>query len=155
MSDSLKNAVQIASMASVSMRVAQLAVTLKETMADIHTKKGSWRQNTIPTMRSNVMCVTSGKRKGTTMEASNVKAMREALEHVEKLAREFAAGNYYVSDFPKMLIDAIRQALAAPARNCDAFSKAEVLEMLDGCSFSKEDTIEWLYAAKGEGDGGQ
>ncbi len=48
------------------------------------------------------------------MEASDMKAMREALEHVEKLAREFAAGNYYVSDFPKMLLDAIQPALSAP-----------------------------------------
>ena len=52
---------------------------------------------------------------------SNAAAMREALEHVEKLAREFAVGNYYVCDFPKMLLDAIRAALAARARNCDRF----------------------------------
>lgn len=49
----------------------------------------------------------------------NAAALREALEHVEKLAREFAVGNYYVSDFPKMLLDAIRPALSAPPRNCD------------------------------------
>ena len=42
-------------------------------------------------------------------------------------------------------------ALAAPPRNCDRLSKAEVLEMLKDRSFSKEDTIEWLYdEAKGE-----
>ena len=35
-------------------------------------------------------------------------------------------------------------------RNCDVLSKEEALEMLDDRSFSKEDTIEWLYAeAKG------
>ena len=53
------------------------------------------------------------------MEENNMKAMRDALKHVEKLAREFAAGNYYISDFPKMLLDAIRPALSAPPRNCD------------------------------------
>lgn len=59
------------------------------------------------------------------MEASNVKAMREALEHVEKIAREFAAGNYYVSDLPKMLLDTIHPALAAPPRNCDVGTAEE------------------------------
>ena len=59
------------------------------------------------------------------MESSNVKAMREALERVEKLAREFAAGNYYVSDFPKMLLDAIQPALAAPPRQCDVGTAEE------------------------------
>ena len=48
-------------------------------------------------------------------------------------------------------VEKARQAIAAPPRNCDAFSKEEALEVLDDRSFSKEDTIEWLYAeAKGE-----
>lgn len=46
--------------------------------------------------------------------------------------------------------NAIDFALAAPPRNCDLLSKDEVLEMLKDRSFSKEDTIEWLYdKAKG------
>ena len=49
--------------------------------------------------------------------------------------------------------DMAKSVLAAPLRNCDAFSKAEVLEVLEDRSFSKEDTVEWLYAAKGESDG--
>lgn len=41
-----------------------------------------------------------------------------------------------------------------PIRNCDVFSKAKVLEILEDRSFSKEDTIEYLFAeAKGETDG--
>ena len=41
-----------------------------------------------------------------------------------------------------------------PVRNCDVLSKDEVLEMLKDRSFSKEDTIEWLYGkAEGENDG--
>ena len=63
MSVSLKNAVQIASMAIVSMKVKQHANTLKETMVDIHTKKERRRKNTIHTMCINVMCATCGKRK--------------------------------------------------------------------------------------------
>ena len=49
----------------------------------------------------------------------NTAAMREALEHIKKLAREFSVGNYYISEFPKMLLDVIRPALVAPPRNCD------------------------------------
>ena len=50
--------------------------------------------------------------------------------------------------------DMAKAALSAPPRNCDVFSKAKVLEMLEDRSFSKEDTIEWLFAgAKGETDG--
>lgn len=40
--------------------------------------------------------------------------------------------------------------LKEPVRNCDAFSKSEILKMLEDRSFSKEDTIEWLFANKGE-----
>ena len=48
-------------------------------------------------------------------------------------------------------VEKARQAIAAPQRNCDVMSKDEVLETLKDRSFSKEDTIEWLYSeAKGE-----
>jgi hypothetical protein len=57
------SAVPIASMASVSMRVAQLAVTQKETMAGMSTKKENWIHDTIHTMLINMMCATFGKRK--------------------------------------------------------------------------------------------
>ena len=39
----------------------------------------------------------------------------------------------------------VNPALSAPKRNCDVLSKDEVLETLKDRSFSKEDTIEWLY----------
>ena len=46
--------------------------------------------------------------------------------------------------------DMAKAALSAPPRNCDAFSKAQVLEMLEDHSFSKENTIEWIFSeAKG------
>ena len=49
------------------------------------------------------------------------------------------------------LSTAIEREKRKPVRNCDVLSKEEVLEMLEDRSFSKEDTIEWLYAeAKGE-----
>ena len=49
------------------------------------------------------------------------------------------------------LSTAIEREMRKPVRNCDVLSKDEVLEMLKDRSFSKEDTIEWLYEeAKGE-----
>ena len=49
---------------------------------------------------------------------------------------------------------AIKHEKHNPVRNCDVLSKDEVLEMLKDRSFSKEDTIEWLYGkAEGENDG--
>lgn len=51
--------------------------------------------------------------------------MKEALEHVKKLAREFECGNYYLSDLPKMLMDAVEHALDTPPRNCDVISTDE------------------------------
>lgn len=62
------------------------------------------------------------KHKSAATAVGNAAKMREALEHVEKLANELAAGNYYVSDFPKMIHDAIQPALSAPARNCDLYT---------------------------------
>lgn len=41
------------------------------------------------------------------------------------------------------------EALTQPPRNCDAYTKSQILEILDRRSFSKEDTIEWLYGTKG------
>ena len=43
------------------------------------------------------------------------------------------------------LSTAIEREMSKPVRNCDVLSKDEVLEMLKDRSFSKEDTIEWLY----------
>ena len=89
------------------------------------------------------------------MEASNIAAMREAITKCVNLIIEF--GNAEIVKTPlDVIIDVdsiLKAALAEPPRNCDAFTKAEVLEMLGNCSFSKEDTIEWLYAEKGECDG--
>ena len=52
------------------------------------------------------------------------------------------------------LSSAIEREKSKPVRNCDVLSKDDVLEMLKDRSFSKEDTIEWLYdEAKGVTDG--
>ena len=77
MSVLLKNAVRIASIVSVSMKVAQLALTLKETMVDIHTKKEIRRKNTIRTMLTSVMCATCGKRKDVRSERANLSIFHE------------------------------------------------------------------------------
>ena len=84
--------------------------------------------------------------------AGNAAKMRDAL----LLALVFANGMYNTtkSDEYLKLAETIEAAISAPPRNCDAFSKAQVLEMLEDRSFSKEDTTEWLFdEAKGENDG--
>lgn len=94
------------------------------------------------------------KRENRTGEESsvvgNAAKMREALERIRK---EFILDSCLrpVSAFYAIAYEIAYSALTAPPRNCDVFSKNEVLEMLKDRSFSKEDTIEWLYAeAKGE-----
>lgn len=80
----------------------------------------------------------------------NYEKMREALERIR---REFILDSCLrnVSAFHAIVCEITYSALTAHPRNCDIFSKDEVLEMLKDRSFSKEDTIEWLYAeAKGE-----
>lgn len=90
-------------------------------------------------------------------EVGDAAKLREALEHLDKLAREFAVGNYYVSDFPKMLRDVIQAALAAPPRNCDrpecATTKAaqDVWRREDG---GKTAYYEWLLAPATKEEGG-
>ena len=77
----------------------------------------------------------------------NAAKMREALKTISKCdisKEEDCISIYRVCE----------AALAVSPRNCDVLSKDEVLKVLDDRSFSKEDTIEWLYAeAKGETDG--
>ena len=87
-------------------------------------------------------------------QVGNAAKMREALSRIlgiaDHLQTRFA--------IPKLASEEILElkqiaesALAAPPRNCDVLSKDEVLKVLDDRSFSKEDTIEWLYEeAKGE-----
>lgn len=121
MSGSQKNAVLIASMASVSMRVAQLVVTPKETMADIHTRKESWRQNTIHTMLINVMCATSGGERGNEMSSK----LREAVEAVYECAKDGVL-TIRESAFEKVL-----EALKEPLRNCDVGTAEEQYQRWD------------------------
>lgn len=96
------------------------------------------------------------------MEANNNKAMRDALEDLKREAETtWEYMDYPIAGLPgergtcpvvdaDRVIDVCKAALSKPPRNCDALSKAEVLEALKDRSFSKEDTIEWLYdEAKG------
>ena len=75
----------------------------------------------------------------------NTAAMREALESVRNwcLNRLFNSSHQVTVEG---LLSVVNAALSTQPRNCDAFSKAQVLEMLEDRSFSKEDTIEWLFA---------
>ena len=104
--------------------------------------------------RHNVPLKAEHKRENRTGEESsvvrNAAKMREALERIR---REFILDSCLrpVSAFHAIAYEIAYSALTAHPRNCDVFSKDEVLEILKDRSFSKEDTIEWLYAeAKGE-----
>lgn len=103
-------------------------------------------------------CKTMSSKKKETIEQSvtncnhlgNAAKMREALERIR---RELILDSCRrtITKFHDIVCEVSYSALVAPPRNCDTFSKYEVLEMLKDRSFSKEDTIEWLYAeAKGE-----
>ena len=80
----------------------------------------------------------------------NAAKMREALESVRNwFINRLFNSSYQVTIEGLLLI--VNSALNVPSRNCDVLSKDEVLEMLKDRSFSKEDTIEWLYG-KAEGE---
>ena len=84
------------------------------------------------------------------MSVGNAAEMCKALESVRNwcLNRLFNSPHQVTVEG---LLSVVNAALSTQPRNCDAFSKAEVLEMLEDRSFSKEDTIEWLFdKAKGE-----
>ena len=87
-------------------------------------------------------------------QVGNAAKMREALEALVGVIDNYDYKNplwwHSGAKGVKPLKDA-RAAIAEPSRNCDAFSKAQVLEMFEDRSLQKEDTIEWLFdEAKGE-----
>lgn len=79
----------------------------------------------------------------------NAAVMRKALEKVYRIAST-AKNDFDVFAGIERIWRISEWALAATPRNCDAFSKAEVLKVLEDRSFSKEDTIEWLYSIAAE-----
>ena len=89
----------------------------------------------------------------------NAAEMHKALENIVKVGypHNFQHEAPHIRGYCYDITDAITkcfEALAAAPRNCDVFSKAEVLKVLDDRSFSKEDTIEWLYSTAEEREGG-
>ena len=92
--------------------------------------------------------VTNGNQLG------NAARMREALSRILGIADHLQT-RFAIPKFASEEILELKQiaeaALSSTPRNCDVLSKDEVLKVLDDRSFSKEDTIEWLYEeAKGE-----
>ena len=89
-------------------------------------------------------------------EVGDCAKLREALEHLDKLAREFAAGNYYISGFPKLLQSVIQSALSAPARNCDVYEHDEALQVWAAENENERNGCfdEWLYHEATEKEGG-
>lgn len=84
------------------------------------------------------------------MEASNAKAMREALKQIHDRVNSLDED---CGVDPVEVRDIARAALSAPPRNCDRFSNAN--EALEAFEKEKGETmiefIRWLFAeAKGE-----
>ena len=95
------------------------------------------------------------------MEASNIKAMREALEDSQSLLESFSRGDYGAQVREQMRDN--RVALSAPPRNCDLFDtkdkSREAFQKLRGhrvfadvSLWDNRDEIElfldWLFATK-------
>ena len=85
-------------------------------------------------------------------QLGNTAKMREALEQAKRVLHcAIVVSDILKGVDARKAFNAVTAALSSSPRNCDALSKDEVLEILDDRSFSKEDTIEWLYEeAKGE-----
>lgn len=84
----------------------------------------------------------------------NAAKMREALSDACYAMFNFLKTQNGGYEEMAKALDKAKAALSATPRNCDVLSKDEVLRVLDDRSFSKEDTIEWLYdEAKGESNG--
>lgn len=84
----------------------------------------------------------------------NAAKMREALSRILGITDHLQT-RFVIPKFASEEILELKQiaeaALSSTPRNCDVLSKDEALKVLDDRSFSKEDTIEWLYEeAKGE-----
>ena len=84
----------------------------------------------------------------------NAAKMREALVRAQRVLHCAIVAEILKGDDAQEALNVATAALSTPPRNCDVLSKDEVLKMLEDRSFSKEDTIEWLYdKAEGENDG--
>lgn len=98
-----------------------------------------------------------------TPDAANAAAMREGLEHIEKLTREFNVGNYSRPDYTQWVLDSARFALAAPPRNCDRYADRETAwDAFAASYFGPTDPGEmeyyfgvWLFAPAVPREGGR
>lgn len=77
-------------------------------------------------------------------QVGNTAKMREALERIRK-ELILDSCRRPITAFHNIVCEITYSALKEPSRRCDVLSKDEVLKMLEDRSFSKEDTIEWLY----------
>ena len=130
--------------------LAEIVADMRELAADIETGNAVVGQTVWRNYADRIEVAWKRESEATTEKSSrvgNAAAMREALETISKCDTSKEEDCY-------TLYRVCEAALSAKPRNCDALSKDEVLKMLEDRSFSKEDTIEWLYdKAEGENDG--
>ena len=87
-------------------------------------------------------------------QVGNAAKMREALVRAQRVLHCAIVAEILKGDDAQEALNVVTAALSTPPRNCDVLSKDEALKVLDDRSFSKEDTIEWLYdKAEGGTDG--
>ena len=112
--------------------------------------EAAWQQDRSDAMKTAMMC----KCEVCHSVQGSAAEMREALEHIEKLTREFNVGNYSRPDYTQWVIDSVRFALAAPARNCDRFTNShDAIEAFENeIDYLKEggadygDLAAWLFS---------
>ena len=130
--------------------IEDIVADMRELAADIETGNAVVGQTVWRNYADRIEVAWKRESEATTEKSSrvgNAAAMREALETISKCDTSKEEDCY-------TLYRVCEAALSAKPRNCDALSKDEVLKMLEDRSFSKEDTIEWLYdKAEGENDG--
>ena len=130
--------------------LADIVADMRELAADIETGNAVVGQTVWRNYADRIEVAWKRESEATTEKSSrvgNAAAMREALETISKCDTSKEEDCY-------TLYRVCEAALSAKPRNCDALSKDEVLKMLEDRSFSKEDTIEWLYGkAEGGTDG--
>ena len=130
--------------------LADIVADMRELAADVETGNAVVGQTVWRNYADRIEVAWKRESEATTEKSSrvgNAAAMREALETISKCDTSKEEDCY-------TLYRVCEAALSAKPRNCDMLSKDEVLETLKDRSFSKEDTIEFLYAeSKGEIDG--
>ena len=138
--------------------------TVEKVLSEIYDAYETWKRSevaSLPTQylkewHDRIEAAARRERNATREKSSRVGNAAKMQEALERIRKELILDSCRspITAFHDIVCEITYSALKESPRRCDAFSKDEVLEMLKDRSFSKEDTIEWLYGkAEGENDG--